>query len=138
MQCRGGSGACPDTVDTTVGSCTDDVSDVSGFVEDGQLCISFTRPFNPGIVMVLLVHYSLLSATDSGTCDRAIDPTNQNQYIVWGIGALGETAFQHHTRASGTKISCGCRAVASSRHMLSDNSKNMSQWIDTMTLYYSA
>ena len=36
---------------------------------------------------------------DSGTCDRAIDPTNQNQYIVWGIGSLGATAFQHHTRA---------------------------------------
>ena len=37
---------------------------------------------------------------DSGSCDRPIDPTNQNQYIVWGIGSLGETAFQHHTRAS--------------------------------------
>ena len=41
---------------------------------------------------------------DDGTCDRAIDPTNQNQYIVWGIGALGATAFQHHTRATGTCI----------------------------------
>ena len=38
---------------------------------------------------------------DSGTCDRPIDPTNQNQYIVWGIGSLGATAFQHHTRATG-------------------------------------
>jgi hypothetical protein len=47
-QCRGGSGACPDTVDATVGSvCTNDVSDISGFVEEGQQCISFTRPFNP-------------------------------------------------------------------------------------------
>ena len=40
---------------------------------------------------------------DSGTCDRPIDPTNQNQYIVWGIGSLGATAFQHHTRAQGTQ-----------------------------------
>ena len=48
MQCRGGSGACPDTVDTTTGSsCTNDVSGVSGFVQEGQQCISFTRPFNP-------------------------------------------------------------------------------------------
>ena len=48
MQCRGGRGACPDTVDTTTGgTCTNDVSDVSGFVQDGQQCISFTRPFNP-------------------------------------------------------------------------------------------
>ena len=48
LQCRGGSGACPDTVDTTTGRiCTNDVSDVSGFVQEGQQCISFTRPFNP-------------------------------------------------------------------------------------------
>ena len=42
-----------------------------------------------------------MNTADSGTCDRPIDPTNQNQYIVWGIGSLGETAFQHHTRATG-------------------------------------
>ena len=48
IQCRGGRGACPDTVDTTTGGpCTNDVSDVSGFVQEGQQCISFTRPFNP-------------------------------------------------------------------------------------------
>ena len=47
MQCRGGEGACPDTLDSTAGSCTDDVFDVSGLVEEGQQCISFTRPFNP-------------------------------------------------------------------------------------------
>ena len=40
-----------------------------------------------------------LPVADSGSCDRPIDPTN-NQYIVWGIGSLGETAFQHHTRAT--------------------------------------
>ena len=37
---------------------------------------------------------------DNGTCDRPLDPTNQNQYIVWGVGSLGATAFQHHTRAT--------------------------------------
>ena len=55
MQCRGGSGACPDTVDTTVGSCTDDVSDVSGFVQDGQQCIAFTRPFNPCVLSINII-----------------------------------------------------------------------------------
>ena len=36
-------------VDATAGgTCTNDVSDVSGFVTEGQQCISFTRPFNPG------------------------------------------------------------------------------------------
>ena len=39
---------CPDTVDTTTGrTCANDVSDVTGFVKDGQQCISFTRPINP-------------------------------------------------------------------------------------------
>ena len=53
LQCRAGQGACPDTSDTTAGgSCTNDVSDVSGFVQDGQQCISFTRPFNPGEKLV--------------------------------------------------------------------------------------
>ena len=47
-QCRVGRGACPDTVDTTTGgTCTNDISDVSGFIQEGQQCISFTRPFNP-------------------------------------------------------------------------------------------
>ena len=41
---------------------------------------------------------------DVGRCDRAIDPNNRNQYIVWGIGALGETAFRHHTMASGESV----------------------------------
>ena len=44
-----------------------------------------------------------IHVADSGTCDRPIDPANQNQYIVWSIGSLGETAFQHHTRAQGTQ-----------------------------------
>ena len=48
MQCRGGRGACPDTVDNSTGrTCTNDIADVSGFFEDGQQCISFTRPFDP-------------------------------------------------------------------------------------------
>ena len=60
MQCRGGTGACPDTVDTTTGrNCTNDVSDVSGFIQDGQQCISFTRPFTPGEVLfkIALIYY---------------------------------------------------------------------------------
>ena len=35
------------------------------------------------------------------TCDITIDPDNTNQYIVWGIGGLGETAFKHFDRADG-------------------------------------
>ena len=35
------------------------------------------------------------------TCDITIDPDNADQYIVWGIGGLGETAFKHFDRAEG-------------------------------------
>ena len=34
------------------------------------------------------------------TCDITIDPNNTNQYIVWGVGGLGETAFKHFIRAN--------------------------------------
>ena len=44
MQCRAGVGACPDTMDSS-GTCTNDVTDVTGFVRDGQQCVAFTRPF---------------------------------------------------------------------------------------------
>ena len=32
-------------------------------------------------------------------CDKVIDPDNENQYIVWGVGGLGDTAFRHFVRA---------------------------------------
>ena len=32
-------------------------------------------------------------------CDRDINPDNENQYIVWGVGGLGDTAFRHFVRA---------------------------------------
>ena len=47
----------------------------------------------------------LISLADS-TCDRNIDPGNTNQYIVWGVGGLGETAFKHFIRADGTFSTC--------------------------------
>ena len=39
------------------------------------------------------------SVTGDAVCDLALDPDNENQYIVWGVGGLGETAFRHFTRA---------------------------------------
>ena len=47
LQCRGGVGACPDEMDSS-GSCTNDVSDVSGWKENGQQCVVFTRRFATG------------------------------------------------------------------------------------------
>ena len=39
---------------------------------------------------------------DDDDCDISFDPDNANQYIVWGIGGLEETAFRHFVR-SGSK-----------------------------------
>lgn len=36
---------------------------------------------------------------DLGTCDRALNPNNTEQYIVWGVGGIGATAFRHFIRA---------------------------------------
>ena len=44
---------------------------------------------------------SFFSSADT-TCDRDIDPTNEDQYIVWAVGGLGESAFKHFLRASST------------------------------------
>ena len=44
-------------------------------------------------------YYLSLSAADT-TCDRTMDP-GQNQYTVWAVGGLGETAFKHFIRAEG-------------------------------------
>jgi len=38
---------------------------------------------SPHALMVMIVEYLPYFAADS-TCDITIDPTNQNQYIVWG------------------------------------------------------
>ena len=54
MQCRAGVGACPDTMDSS-GTCTNDVTDVTGFVRDGQQCVAFTRPFTTSKSLVIIV-----------------------------------------------------------------------------------
>ncbi|XP_064398937.1 neurogenic locus notch homolog protein 3-like [Halichondria panicea] len=83
FQCRDGRGACPDE-DHFSGSCSNDIVSVSGSRQGGQQCVIYTRHFS----------------TNDSTCDIPIDPLNMEQYIVWGVGGLGETAFQHFKRAS--------------------------------------
>lgn len=34
-------------------------------------------------------------------CDIAIDLNNTEQYVIWGVGGVGETAFKHFVRGSG-------------------------------------
>ena len=47
---------------------------------------------------------SVLPLADSA-CDITIDPNNTDQYIVWAIGGLGETAFKHFNRANSKRLS---------------------------------
>ena len=53
-----------------------------------------------------LLPYLSLSAADT-TCDSTMVPT-QDQYIVWGVGGLGETAFKHFIRAECELCVCVC------------------------------
>ena len=41
----------------------------------------------------------VLCCVSGDECDLELDPDNEEQYIVWGIGGLGETAFRHFIRA---------------------------------------
>ena len=122
-------GACPDTVDSRGGCTNDVVLVqgwkengqqcvvFSRKFTSGQtlsLCLSHSLlPFYSlsrfsslemrygMIYCMLFVFMALLypSVTGDDVCDLALDPDNENQYIVWGVGGLGETAFRHFTRA---------------------------------------
>ena len=52
-----------------------------------------TSPDSASLAMCVFV---LVSGDE---CDLELDPDNEEQYIVWGIGGLGETAFRHFIRA---------------------------------------
>ena len=45
--------------------------------------------------MYMYVH----TCTADSDCDQDFDPDNEEQFIVWAIGGLGETAFIHFERA---------------------------------------
>ena len=49
--------------------------------------------------MLLSIHLSLSFLVADNDCDIPIDPDNTEQYIVWAIGGLEETAFRHFTRS---------------------------------------
>ena len=53
------------------------------------------------VCCALLTMHSFLNknSADVGTCDQSLDPDNENQYVVWGVGGLGVTAFRHFLRA---------------------------------------
>lgn len=141
MQCRAGQGACPDTVDSTVGSCSNDVTLITGLKKDGQQCVVYSRKFAAGQTPSILAPHSsppisfslhptplslslfspslscspqvikqsiticttiLVISHAEDECDLTLDP-DKDQYIVWGVGGLGETAFRHFKRATSNK-----------------------------------
>eukprot|EP00731_Ephydatia_muelleri_P026197 Em0018g297a len=94
VQCRDGAGACPD-VATSGRKCKNNVFNISGSRSNGVQCVTYSRP---------------LSTNDS-ECDSIIDPS-QPQYVVWGVGGLGETAFKHFRRAQACKPFGATKIVA--------------------------
>jgi hypothetical protein len=82
IPCGGGKGACPDVLDSS-GVCSNDATLISGSIDGREQCVVFSRNFTAG-----------------DACDKAIDPDNENQYIVWGVGGLGDTAFRHFIQTS--------------------------------------
>ena len=48
---------------------------------------------------VIIIVCNVWSTYTGDECDRDINPDNENQYIVWGVGGLGDTAFRHFVRA---------------------------------------
>ena len=108
LQCRGGTGVCPDTL-ISGSTCSDDVrtgSVTGGFRGAGMQCVAFSRPFVTSMLQYNYVMYIinplqlLLLLLGDSACDTNFNVSNQNQFIVWAIGGLGETAFIHFERAN--------------------------------------
>lgn len=57
------------------------------------------------VILCDTVSCCVILTTGDVTCDLPIDPDNEQQYIVWAVGGLGNTAFKHFARASGKSVS---------------------------------
>ena len=53
----------------------------------------------PLLLSALIIMFHPSHSQDDSDCDLILDPDNENQYIVWSIGGLGETAFRHFKNA---------------------------------------
>ena len=112
---------CPDTVDSR-GTCSNNVLGVRGVTTSRQQCVSFSRPFTTGEEggrdgreggrETNRLPYDNVLFPDDADCDLPIDPTNEEQYIVWGVGPLGETAFRHFSRSGSKSTLVRARVIA--------------------------
>ena len=101
FQCRAGVGACPDVMDSS-GLCTNDVFNIEGSINNGVQCVSFTRNFTTSekIYIAIIIIFIIDFVTADSICDKEFEPSNTNQYIVWAIGNIRETAMYHSIRIS--------------------------------------
>ena len=51
MQCRGGSGVCPDDLVTANGGGSQDIFDISGEVTNGRMCVQYSRNLTTGVLL---------------------------------------------------------------------------------------
>ena len=50
VQCRGGSGVCPDDLVTANGGGSQDIFDISGQVTNGRMCVQYSRNLTTGVL----------------------------------------------------------------------------------------
>ena len=102
LQCRGGSGVCPDDLITGNGGGSQDIVNITGQVSNGRTCVQYSRSLTTGefCVLLLLFTYNWLDTLEDSRYDRPI-LANQSQFIVWAYGpraneeGLGDLALFH-------------------------------------------
>ena len=60
LQCRGGSGVCPDDMITSNGGGSQDIVNITGEVMNRQTCVQYSRRLTTGELSVLLLVYNCI------------------------------------------------------------------------------
>ena len=85
VQCRGGSGVCPDDLVTANGGGSQDIFDISGRVTNGQTCVQYSRNLTTGVLENIDYIYMICIIIDDRDHDRPI-LDDQSQFVVWAYG----------------------------------------------------
>ena len=116
LQCRAGGGVCPDRTSTAGGSCREDNFNISGNIQNGVTCVTYSRRFDTGGLHVMAVYMSiadynvLLYILGDTDCDSVLEMASLSRvFAIWALGPRGATAFQHFERSGGMNRHTPCR-----------------------------
>ena len=59
VQCRGGSGVCPDDLVTANGGGSQDIFDISGRITNGLTCVQYSRNLTTGVLGDILIFHDM-------------------------------------------------------------------------------